>query len=125
MENISINLNMSAFIHVVTSMKGKNGKQVEGLFIPIEKNGFFKGTKGYRIDLIGFPIKNKSTDSRDTHIIKQSFSKETREAMTKEQIEKLPIFGNLIDWKQATPQTTDNNIDTNSEPTIPENDLPF
>lgn len=125
MENASIKMNLSAFVHVITSMKGKNGNPVEGIFIPFEKNNIFKGTKGIYIDLVGFPIRNKNTDSRDTHIIKQSFTKEVREAMTKEQQDNMPIFGSMIDWSQASPQTTDNSIDTSSTPTQPEDDLPY
>lgn len=126
MENTSIKLNISAFTHMATSMKGKAGNSVEDIFIPIEKNGIFKGTKGIYIDLIAFPIKNKNNDSKDTHIIKQSFTKEQREVMTKEQQDSQPIFGSLIDWNYVTPQTTDNSIDANQAP-VPEagNDLPF
>lgn len=79
MENSTIKINLSAFVHIVTTVKNKAGNPVKGIFIPLEKNNIFEGKKGLYVDLIAFPIKNNKTDSKDTHLIKQSISKEERE----------------------------------------------
>lgn len=127
MENTNIKINLAAFIHTTLKVKGKAGNEVEGIFIPFEKNNIFKGTKGHYVDLIAFPIKNKSNDSRDTHLIKQSFSKEKRESMTKEQQDNLPIIGNMIDWNYVTQATSDPDLQGNQvvTPETGKDDLPF
>lgn len=126
MENSNIKINLAAFIHAVIKVKGKAGNEVEGIFLPFDKNNIFKGTKGFYVDLIAFPIKNKTTDSRDTHLIKQSFTKEKREQMTKDEQDNLPIIGNMIDWNYVRPETTDPDIESN-QTVVPtgEDDLPF
>lgn len=126
MENANIKINLASLTHIVTSVKGKSGSMVEGIFIPIEKNNIYKGTKGLYLDLIAFPIKNKQTDSKDTHLLKQSFSKEQRENMTKEQQDNLPIIGNMIDWNYVQRGNTDPEFESN-QVVIPDsgNDLPF
>ncbi len=126
MQNSTIRINLAAFVHVVSKMKNKEGKEIEGIFIPLEKNHIFRGTKGMYVDFVAFPIKNKQADIKDTHIVKQSFSKEIREAMTKEQQESQPIFGNMIDWNYAGTSNEDTTI-ANDQPALPseENDLPF
>jgi len=126
MENSNIKINLAAFTHAVIKVKGKAGNEVEGIFIPFDKNNIFKGTKGFYVDLIAFPIKNKTTDSRDTHLTKQSFTKEKREQMSKEEQDNLPIIGNMIDWNYASQAHADPEIESNqtvdAEGT---NDLPF
>jgi len=94
---------------------------VECLIIPIVKNKLFVGEKGVYIDFIGFEIKEPKTDSKDTHIVKQSLSKEERELMTDEQLKAMPILGNLSVWSGSgekapiSPTTT----------LEPDSDLPF
>jgi hypothetical protein len=75
-------------------VKGKLG-EIDCLVIPIEKNRLFVGEKGNYLDLIAFEIKDPKPDRKDTHLIKQSFSKEVREAMTDEQLKAIPILGSL------------------------------
>lgn len=101
-------------------MKGKAG-DVECLVIPIEKNKLFVGEKGVYLDFIGFEIKEKKTDSKDTHLVKQSFSKEEREKMTEEQLRSVPILGNLcvnLAFEEKPPISSTETADADS-------DLPF
>lgn len=101
-------------------MKGKIG-DVECLIIPIEKNKLFVGEKGVYLDFIGFEIKEKKTDSKDTHLVKQSFSKEEREKMTEEQLRSVPILGNLcvnLAFEEKPPISSTETADADS-------DLPF
>ncbi len=63
------------------------------LVIPIEENNLFEGEKGIYLDLVAFEIKNPK-EGEDTHLIKQSFSKDKLAAMTEDQKKALPILGN-------------------------------
>jgi len=87
-------------LHAVRKMINGQLGLVECLVIPIEKNKLFVGDKGVYLDLIAFevdPAKRKA-DSKDTHLLKQSFSKEVREAMDEQELKALPIIGNLQVW---------------------------
>ena len=55
------------------------------MVIPIEENQFVDGEKGVYLNLAGFEIKEKKGDSKDTHLVKQSFKKEVYEKMTEDE----------------------------------------
>jgi hypothetical protein len=76
------------------TIKGKLGP-VECVVLPIELNKLFVGEKGIYLDLIAFELKEKNPERKNTHLVKQSFSKEDREAMTEEQRKAIPIIGSL------------------------------
>lgn len=97
MSNISGKLNLLQLHAVKKMMPGQLGP-VECLIIPIQKNNLFVGDKGIYLDLIAFEVENKKADSKDTHLVKQSLSKEVREKMTTEQLNAMPILGNLQVW---------------------------
>lgn len=103
-------INMAAFKHVIMEKKGKSG-MVKGLFIPIEANSLFtsKDGKKFYFDMIAFERKNGADEYGNTHIIKQSFSKEARDAMSEEEQKKQPIFGN-IQASVYTPEDASNNV---------------
>ncbi len=99
MSRISGKLNLLNLQAVVKMMTGQTGL-VECLVIPIEVNKLFKGDKGIYLNIVGFeidPAKRKE-GIKDTHIIKQSFSKDVREAMSEDELRSLPILGNLQVW---------------------------
>lgn len=87
-------INLLNLYAVKQMVKGKVG-QVECLIIPIEKNKLFNGEKGVYLDIVAFELKEPKEGSRDTHLVKQSFSKEAREKMSEEELKSLPILGNL------------------------------
>jgi hypothetical protein len=99
MSRISGKLNLLNLHAVRKIMPGQLGP-VECLVIPIEKNKLFIGDKGVYLDLIAFEIdpSKRTADSKDTHLVKQSFSKEVREAMTEDQLKAMPILGNFQVW---------------------------
>lgn len=99
MSRISGKLNLLQLHAVVKMITGQNGP-VECLVIPLAKNRLFKGDKGIYLDIIGFEIDpaKRNENSKDTHLLKQSFSKEVREAMTEDELRSLPILGNLQVW---------------------------
>jgi hypothetical protein len=122
MSRISGKLNLLQLHAVVKTITGQSGP-VPCLVIPIAKNRLFVGDKGIYLDIVGFeidPAKRKE-GNKDTHILKQSFSKEIREAMTEDELRSLPILGNLQVWDGA------NSADPVSSSDLqPENDpLPF
>jgi hypothetical protein len=100
--------------------KGVSGL-VECLIIPIEKNKLFVGEKGVYLDLVAFEIKNPKPDSKDTHLIKQSLSKDERSKMSEEQINAMPILGNLsvnTGFTESAPVSPTTTLD-------PDSGLPF
>jgi hypothetical protein len=87
-------INLLNLFAVRQMQKGKDG-EVECLVIPIEKNKLFVGEKGVYLNIVAFEIRDQKPDRKDTHLVKQSFSKEIREAMTEEQLKSIPILGSL------------------------------
>jgi hypothetical protein len=70
-------------------------KGVECIVIPIIENNLFKGEKVLTLSIVGFEFESKQTgEYKDTHLLKQSFSKEKLAAMTDEEKRALPILGN-------------------------------
>ena len=97
MSRISGKINLLQLYAVRKMINGQAGL-VECLVIPIEKNRLFIGDKGVYLDLIAFEIEKPKEGSKDTHLVKQSFSKEVREEIGEEELKKLPILGNLQVW---------------------------
>lgn len=109
MGNISINLNLSQLKHVKREMKGKDGKNVTVLIIPIEENNIIQGEKGNYINITAIEIKDRSKQKegqKDTHLLKQDFPKEIYNSMSEEERRAQPILGNAILWgqREAEPQ---------------------
>lgn len=97
---ISGRLNLLMLKGAVKKMKAQSG-EMDCLVIPIEQNNLFRGEKGVYLDIIGFEISTRREGSKDTHIVKQSLNKETREAMSEEQLKAMPIIGNLAVWVEG------------------------
>lgn len=99
MSKISGKINLMQ-LHAVRKMITGTAGPIECLVIPIAKNLLFVGEKGVYLDLIAFEVDpaKRAADSKDTHLIKQSFSKEVRTAMGEEGLKQLPILGNLQVW---------------------------
>lgn len=114
-------LNLAALLHVKMEVDGQNGK-VKGLFIPIANNSLFEGKEGaVYLDLVGFEYKEPKEYA--THMLKQSFTKETRDKMTDDERQKLPIIGNLK-VSDGNPKDTVANPDPETTYT-PKKQLPF
>jgi hypothetical protein len=105
MANISIKLDLLKFIGKETTMQGKNGKPVQGIFLPYEANHIYVGTKGRYLDLTAVELKQQREGSKDTHFIKPDLKKEVRDQMTEKERNDIPIVGNAIYWgnSSATP----------------------
>lgn len=78
----------------------RTGVVKRGVFIPIEENDLYESldeslkTKGVFLGINAWLLKTKGQYG-DTHLLKQNFSKEFRESLTKEEIENAPIIGNM------------------------------
>ena len=119
MGNISIKINLTQFHSVIKPMPTQSGKIVDCVVLPIELNHFFKGEKGVYADLIAFELKQKKEGIKDTHSIKQSFSKDYLEALSQEEKNALPFIGGLVVW--------DENPASEKPPVVQkeDDDLPF
>ena len=113
-------IDLTQLSHVIQKKKGKSG-DIECLVIPIEQNNLFKGKdENVYLDIIAFPIKEPKYD--DTHLVKQSLPKDVREKMSKEELEAVPILGNLNVNVGSSSQTPNNAAEGTLEE---EDDLPF
>jgi hypothetical protein len=115
------------------AQKGSS-KKLKCIVLPIDKNHLFLSDKGnVFLDMVIFKMKEPNTDEEtgaitQTHLVKQSLSKEVRNKMTEEEKMNQPIIGNLNIWegsgkfieKQASP---DDSIVSPDEDTG--EDLPF
>ena len=95
--NKNIKINLSAFEGAgIITLASRDGKAKKCLVIPIEENHLYEGEKGIYADFIAWEMKEKKENGA-THLVKQSFPKEVREAMSEEEKRALPIFGDLRD----------------------------
>ena len=120
MSNISTSINLAALKHSRMKMKGKSG-MLDCLIIPIEANMLHKGEKGLYLNINHYEIKDKSkfpADSKDTHLVKQSFPKEAYDKLTEEEKKSFPIIGNSILWSGSSEAAL-------SAPIGEDDDLPF
>jgi hypothetical protein len=122
MSRISGKINLMNLVATRKILTGQNGP-TECLVIPIEKNKLFVGDKGVYLDLIAFEIdpEKRNTDSRDSHLLKQSFSKEIREKMSENELKSFPILGNLQVWGEKTEAEAVSDMTVQDE----KSDLPF
>ena len=97
MSNINGKLNLMQLKAVRMNMKAASGMQ-ECLIIPIKANNLFVGEKGIYLDLIAFEKKTQTESNKDTHIVKQSLSKDVLQAMSDEEKQAMPILGGLRVW---------------------------
>lgn len=126
MANISGRIALTGLIHGIKKIKGNSGEEVECLVIPIDKNYLYRGEKAIYLDFQGFEFKNEKENSKDTHIVKQSFPKEYFNSLTDEQKKAIPPLGNLTYWGKKEPKPNVSDEVQNAEfPDNPDNDLPF
>ena len=114
MGNLTIKLNLSAIPGAAITEVGKN--KTECLCIPIEMANLFKGEKGCYLDLTAIPLKEMKAYRKDTHLVKQAYSKDKFAAMTDEQKNAIPIIGNVIDWDKQGGGSTGSTTTASSAP---------
>ena len=121
---ITLKLNLTSLKHGL--VKGK-AEGEETLCIPVKANQLYKSEKGnIYFDIVGFEFDDKTDKQyKDTHLLKQSFSKEALAAMTEEQKKALPIIGNARVSGQAQREESAPNSVTGGEVANGIDDLPF
>jgi hypothetical protein len=124
MGRISTKINLAALKNAAIITSGKN-KDVDCILIPIEQNNLFRSEKGaVYLDLIGFETPADKRKGKDTHLVKQSFSKDVLLAMPEEEQKALPILGNHIDWDQSG-ESTGERVEASAAIVADVDDLPF
>jgi hypothetical protein len=119
MSNFNINLNLRALKGAfVYDFKGKTATK-QCLVIPISDNDLFVGEKG------GVYLNLSAWESRNlrdgkTHLVKQSFSKDVREAMTEEERRGIPILGDAKPFETASATVKSEGVMA-----VDDDDLPF
>lgn len=94
MSNYSIKLDLLKLKGAgVTNIKGRTATK-KCLVIPIEDARLFLGGKGVYLDLSAWESREPGKYG-DTHGVKQSFPKETLDAMSEEERKALPYLGNM------------------------------
>jgi hypothetical protein len=84
MGNISVKINLRRLQSGQMKIKGRSGELVECVVIPIDANNLVRGEKGIYLDLMGFELKERKPERKDTHLVKQSLPKELFEKLTEE-----------------------------------------
>lgn len=75
MSNLAIKINLSRMPGVMFSkLTGKTGQKKDCVIIPVEDCHLFVGEKGVYLDLSAYELREQKY--ADTHMVKQSFSKE-------------------------------------------------
>jgi hypothetical protein len=88
---ITLKINLRQLDHALM----KTPKGVDCIVIPIEPNKLFKSEKAVYLDVVGFDYDDKSDKQyKDTHLLKQSFSKEYLASLSEAEKKALPILGN-------------------------------
>lgn len=91
--NLNIRINLTGFQNAgVVMLQGKTGMK-KCVVIPIEENHLYQGNKGVYADFVAWT--NDKLSNGSTHLIKQSFTKEVRDAMTEDQRMSQPTFGDV------------------------------
>ena len=122
MGRISVKINLAALKNAAIITSGKN-KDVDCILIPIEQNHLFRGKENaVYLDVIGFETAPEKRKGKDTHMAKQSLSKEVQDAMTEEEKKNMPILGNFIDWDQSGGVER---VEIGAKPVEDLSDLPF
>lgn len=120
MANLTTKLNLAGLIHARMQKKGKSGKMIDCIIIPIKENHLFIGEKGLYLDLSHHEIKNAKEGQEDSHLVKQNLPKEVYDIMSEEERKALPILGNTRTWSSFgnEPELSKDIIDE-------DDDLPF
>jgi hypothetical protein len=115
--------------------KDKEGNQIECLVIPIDKNNLVRSTKeGYDniyFKFVGFPLReprrNDNGNLTQTHLVRRDTSKEERDNMSQDELNNMPILGNLVNLEGEQTGGADIPNDAGGCQTFDENsdDLPF
>lgn len=119
MPNFNIKTNLLALKgSFMANVKGK-----KSIIIPVKDANLFLGEKGCYLDSLAVALREPRYE--DTHYIRQSFSRDAYEAMSKEDKEALPIIGNMRPAPDFTPREMKVNETISDEDISLDEDLPY
>lgn len=126
-QNQLINVRLTALSEVgKVNLTKPNGEKIECIAIPIEKNFINKSQNGdYYLNLIAWGS-DKLKDGK-THLIKMSLPETVRNLMSKDEINALPILGDVkpLEPKVKEMETYTATVEVEEEPAKDSDDLPF
>lgn len=116
---------LSKLEHVRMKKKGKKGKEIDCLVIPIKKNCLHVHESGVYMDL-RINVKDQKDEYGQDGFIGQSIPGPVFKEMSDKEKEKtnLPILGNIIDWENSGGGSSKDNSGSAGE-ISEEDDLPF
>ena len=137
MSNLSIKINLTRLPGVIfTKLTGKSGQQKDCIVIPVEDCHLFVGEKGVYLDLSAYEFREQKYS--DSHMVKQSFSKEVIEEiksialtvnpnLTESELQDViskanPIIGGIKPFQKTEMQPTKTDF---TPPAGDGSDLPF
>lgn len=126
-KNYSGSIALSKLIHVRMKKKGKGGKQVDCLVIPIKANFFVEGKEGAVYMPIRVITKEEENDYGQNGFISQSVDTKVWKDADDEQKEvfkELPILGNIKDFTSDGDSNASSGASSN-EVLNEDDDLPF
>lgn len=117
---ITVKLNLRQLKHALMTTK----KGAKAIVIPLIENNLFEGEKGIYLDIVGFDYEDKTGKQYpDTHLLKQSFSKDELSKMDEYTKKNIPILGNA---RVSGFSSHDESLPNGSDEVVQEvDDLPF
>lgn len=108
MSNLLLNLRLTALNEVGVAKMKKDGKAVECIVIPIEKNNIVMSGNHAYLNLVAW--ENSKLKDGKSHLIKPSITKEQRESLSADELKNIPIIGDV--------KTMDGGSSTQSKPSV-------
>ncbi len=107
---LSGSVNLAKLVSVMTSMTGKAGTPVKGLFIPFEPNHILATEKGNAYLNVRVIIRDEPDQYGQHGFIAQTVDSEKYKAASEDEKkalrDKLPILGNLKDFERPAEEPT-------------------
>lgn len=118
---------LSKLQHVLMKKKGKKGKEIKGIFIPIDQNCLVKGDEGAIYMNISIITKSPQDQYGQNGFIAQNGNKKWSEASEKDKakFKELPILGNIKDFEDSKGSSNDTSGKVSDTEYNEEDDLPF
>ena len=117
-------INLSAFKNKLTKMKTKKGKEIDVLIIPLKSN-YLEVAKNGNVYFNIVAWANKTPNDHSTHGVKQQFSKDVRESMSKEEQYDMPFFGNIQALVDSGFKEANNTVEGTDDDFEEDDDMPF
>ena len=118
---------LSKLKHVIMKKKGKKGKDIKGIFIPLKENYLIEGNEGAVYMNVNVIAKSPQDDFGQNGFISQNGNKKWSEASEKEQdaFKALPILGNIKNFEDSKGGNDTSGKQGDQDEYEEDDDLPF